>query len=129
MSFSFFSARTLTPFFAGFAATSIISPGLNGFGTFFLAGWAGLCWTTILQRPGSVKAPAPFLLRALEISSTNASKTRPTSFLATPVVSEMLAYTSVLVGGFLAGAFAMGLNPPNWLGNGGWMGAGRAGRL
>ena len=41
MSFSFFRARTLTTFLAGLAATSIISPGLNGFGTFFLAGWAG----------------------------------------------------------------------------------------
>src|SRR5690349_24755072 len=107
MSFSFFSARTLTMFFAGLAATSIISPGLKGFGTFFLAGWAGLCWTTILQRPGIVKACAPFLLRAFAISSDRQSKIAETSFLATPVASEMLAKISVLVGGFLAGAFAM----------------------
>lgn len=55
MSFNFFSGRILTTFFAGLAATSINSPGRKGFGTFLRAGRAGLCWTTTLHRPCSVK--------------------------------------------------------------------------
>jgi hypothetical protein len=51
-------------------------------------------------------------LRALAISSDRQSKIAETSFLATPVASEMLAKISVLVGGFLAGAFAMLGNLP-----------------
>lgn len=38
MSLSFFRARTFTTFFAGLAATSISSPGLNGLGTPLRAG-------------------------------------------------------------------------------------------
>src|SRR5262245_30258864 len=107
MSLSFLRARTFTTFLAGLAATSISSPGLNGLGTPLRAGWAGLCWTTILHRPGSVKDCEPFLLRAIEISSTRASNTAATSFLGTQVDSLMLANTSVLVGGFFVAVFAM----------------------
>lgn len=64
------------------------------------SGTAGFFWTTILQRPGKVKDSGPFLPSAFAISSLNASKTAATSFLLTPVASEMLLKISVLVGGF-----------------------------
>src|SRR5262245_31876992 len=60
-----------------------------------------------LHRPGIWKTPAPFLPMALPISAARASKTAPTSFLETPVASEMLAYTSDLLGAFALAFFAM----------------------
>ena len=66
MSFSFLSGRTFTELLAGFAFTSIVSPGRNGFGTFFRALCEGFFTTLIFIRPGIVQAPtAPFLDMAL----------------------------------------------------------------
>ena len=59
MSLSFLSARHLTAIEAGLALRSMSSPGLNGFGTFFLAGRAAFLTVLILLRPGMVKVPAP----------------------------------------------------------------------
>ena len=47
MSFSFLSGRTFTELLAGFAFTSIVSPGRNGFGTFFRALCEGFFTTLI----------------------------------------------------------------------------------
>ena len=55
MSFRPLSALTLTFVVAGFAAISMSSPGLNGFGTPLLAFRAGTFFFSILSRPGSVK--------------------------------------------------------------------------
>ena len=61
ISFSFLSGRIFTEVLAGLAFTSIVSPGRNGFGTFFRALCAGFCTTLIFIRPGIVHAPtAPF---------------------------------------------------------------------
>ena len=48
MSFSFLSGRTFTEVLAGLACTSIVSPGRNGFGTFFRALCAGFFTTLIV---------------------------------------------------------------------------------
>ena len=48
MSFSFLSGRTFTEVLAGLAFTSIVSPGRNGFGTFFRALCAGFFMTLIV---------------------------------------------------------------------------------
>ena len=57
MSFSFFSGRILTRVDAGLAATSMSSPGRNGFGTFFRAFCAGFRTVLIFIRPGTVQIP------------------------------------------------------------------------
>ena len=75
MSFRPLSARTLTFVVAGLAAISINSPGLNGFGTPFLALRAGTRFLSILTRPGRVNEPAPRRPRLLEIWALSASKT------------------------------------------------------
>ena len=81
MSFSFLSGRTFTEVLAGLACTSIVSPGRNGFSTFFRALCAGFFMTLIFIRPGIVQAPtAPFWTwRAgrARLSSCSAVDVRP----------------------------------------------------
>jgi hypothetical protein len=48
MSLSSFNARTLTLLQAGLAGRSISSPGLNGFGTPFWAGRAGIFFFSLV---------------------------------------------------------------------------------
>src|SRR5262245_20846250 len=112
MALRFFRARTLTTFLAGLAATSISSPGLNGFGTPLRAGWAGFLITTILHRPGIWNAPVPFLPSALPISALRASKTAATSFLERFVAVEMFANTSDLPAALGLDFLAIGCHPP-----------------
>ena len=66
MSFSFLSGRTFTELLAGFAFTSIVSPGRNGFGTFFRALLRGLLHDLDLHQAGyRASADSPFLDMAL----------------------------------------------------------------
>ncbi len=67
ISLRFFKARTLILVVAGFAAMSINSPGLNGFGTPFLAFRAGTLFFSIFTRPGKVNMPGLLRPKLLEI--------------------------------------------------------------
>src|SRR4051812_144008 len=109
MSLSFFSGRIFTTLRAGLAL-KVVSSFVNGLMP-LRSLVAGLCCTTILQRPGSANVFEPLLLTALLIWSFNASNTLLTSRLVRPVVSAMLAKISVFDGGLVV-AFAIVLNPP-----------------
>ena len=61
ISFSFLSGRTFTEVLAGLAFTSIVSPGRNGFGTFFRALCAGFLHDLDLHQAGyRASADGPF---------------------------------------------------------------------
>ena len=102
MSFRPLSARILTFVVAGFAATSINSPGLNGFGTPLRALRAGTCFLSILTRPGSVNAPAPRRPMLLEIWALRESRTALTVRRLRSVSLPIAFKSSVLVMGFFA---------------------------
>src|SRR6187455_3331777 len=87
------------------------SPGLNGLGTPFLAGWAGFLITMILQRPGIWNAPVPFLPSALPISAVRASKTAEISFFERFVAVAMFANTSDLPAALGLGFLDIGCHP------------------
>ena len=89
MSLRALSGSTLTTLRAGFAATSMNSPGRKGFGTFLRALVAGFLLTLTLSKPGSLNSPTPRPLMWPSITSESASKTCATSLLAIPVSSEM----------------------------------------
>ena len=76
MSFSFLSGRTFTDALAGLAFTSIVSPGRNGFGTFFRALCAGFFTTLIFIRPGIVQAPTAPFWTWRSMTDSSASNTR-----------------------------------------------------
>src|SRR5262245_1766100 len=102
MSFSPFSTTGLTFTLAGFAFTSIISPGLNGFG-FRPAFVAGFFTSFSLTRPGITNSLGPFFLRSSDlIRSSSASKTAATCFGSRLTFSAISLYTWDL--GFALGA-------------------------
>src|SRR5690606_13266187 len=77
-------------------------------------GLAGTFTTLIFSRPGSTKAPAPFLLSEAWATASRPANTARTSLAATPVVSAIWAtrpdlLSTSLIGltatGFLAAAF------------------------
>ena len=78
MSFSFLSGRTFTEVLAGFAFTSIVSPGRKGFGTFFRALCEGFFTTLIFIRPGIVQAPTAPFWTWRSMTDSSASKTSAT---------------------------------------------------
>jgi len=112
MSLSFFSGRILTTLRAGLAL-KVVSSFVNGLMP-LRSLVAGLCCTTILQRPGMAKVFDPLLLTARLICSFSASNTLLTSRFVRPVVSATLAKISVLDGGLVV-AFAIVLNPPGFV--------------
>src|SRR5262245_46795958 len=78
MSFSPFNTTGLTFTLAGFAFTSIISPGLNGLGL-RPAFVAGFFTSFSLTRPGMTNSLGPFFLRNSDLMrSSSASKTAAT---------------------------------------------------
>src|SRR5262249_41536535 len=109
MSLSFLSGRILTTLRAGLAL-KIVSSFVNGLMP-LRSLVAGLCCTTILQRPGIAKVFEPLRPTAFLICSFSASNTLLMSRFERPVVSAMLAKISVLDGGLVA--FAIVLYPPD----------------
>ena len=101
MSFSFLRARIFTRLLAGLAFISMSSPGRNGFGTFFLALWAGFLTVLIFINPGKVQYPTePFLIcRSMTVSI--AANTEATSRFDKPVFSAM----SAIIWDFVIAAF------------------------
>ena len=89
MSFSFLSGRTFTEVLAGLAFTSIVSPGRNGFRTFFRALCAGFFMTLIFIRPGIVQAPTAPFWTWRSMTDSSASKTSATCRLVNAVFSAM----------------------------------------
>ena len=97
MSFSFLSGRTFTEVLAGLAFTSIVSPGRNGFGTFFRALCAGFFTTVIFIRPGIVQAPTAPFWTWRSMTESSASKTSATCRLVRSVFSAISENICVFV--------------------------------
>ena len=95
MSFSAFSAVTLTTLRAGLALNIISSP-VKGL-TPLRALVAGLRFTRIFMRPGTVNWPGPRRPMSFLMIPARASNTVATSFFVRPVSSAMAPVTSDLV--------------------------------
>src|SRR6185437_613490 len=116
-SFSFFSARTLTFTVAGLAANICSSP-VNGFLPLRF-GLAATLTALILNRPGRVKWPTPFLCSDAGTAESRPAGTALTAFASTLAWAARWAIrpdfdrlspsgftgAAVLAGAFLAGAF------------------------
>ena len=91
------SDRTFTDALAGLAFTSIVSPGRNGFGTFFRALCAGFFTTLIFIRPGIVQAPTAPFWTWRSMTDSSASKTSATCRLVSFVFSAISENNCVFV--------------------------------
>ena len=112
MSFSFLSGRTFTEVLAGLACTSIVSPGRNGFGTFFRALCAGFFMTLIFIRPGIVQAPTAPFWTWRSMTDSSASKTSATCRLVSFVFSAISENNCVFV--IASVRFLTLANIPSW---------------
>ena len=103
-----FNGVIFTAVLAGLAATSIVSPGLKGLGTPFLAFLAGFLTDLIFIRPGIVNSPAAPFLRWRSMRPDSSSRTAVTCFLLRSVLSEseetiaLFVYFSLIAGGLFA---------------------------
>ena len=103
-----FNGVIFTAVLAGFAATSIVSPGLKGLGTPFFAFLAGFLTDLIFIRPGKVNSPAAPLRRCRSMRPDSSSRTAVTCFLLRSVLSDsdatiaLLVYFSLIAGGLFA---------------------------
>ena len=75
------SGKIFTAVLAGFAATSMVSPGLKGLGTPFFALRAGFRTVLIFIKPGRANSPAPPFLMCRSIKVVSSSSTELTCFL------------------------------------------------